>query len=84
MSNIELQKLIIQRVSKIDDEDMLNLLKALTEYPEPELYSLNEFEKGKIAKARREVREGKTTSHEEVFAKLDACCSQSQQMTLQS
>lgn len=67
----DLKEILIRRTNAIEDENFLNVIKELTECPPGDLpYELNDFEKQKIAKARKQVKDGKIVSHEEVVERV--------------
>jgi hypothetical protein len=69
----ELIEILIKRIQTIDDEDFLNAMKILTDSKvENQAYELNEFERRKIADARKQVENGEFTTQEEVFEKVNA------------
>lgn len=69
----ELREILIKRIQTIDDEDFLNAIKILTDSKvENKAYELNEFERQKLADARKQVEKGEYASQEEVFEKVNA------------
>ena len=73
MSISNLKEILIRRIKDIEDENFLNAIKELTDHlPDDRPYELNDFEKQKIAIARKQVKDGKTSSHEEVVERVES------------
>jgi hypothetical protein len=69
----ELREILIKRIQTIEDEDFLNAMRILTDSKvENPIYNLNEFERQKIAIARKQVENGEYTTQEEVFEKVNS------------
>ncbi len=71
MQTSELKDLLIQRIQDIEDEEFLNALKTIIERPSPP-YELSAFEQQKIARARKQIDNGESLTHEEVFDQVNA------------
>ena len=74
METSALKDLLIQRIRLTNDELFLNALKVITDtrVVNNSECELNEFEQQKIAKARKQIAQGKSVTQEEVFEKVDA------------
>lgn len=67
MSTTELKHIITEHLSQIEDESFLNAIKTIIESKiSEEVYILSDDEKYRISKARTDLKEQKTISHEDV------------------
>lgn len=73
MSISNLKEILIRRIKEIEDENFLNAIKELTDHlSDDRPYELNDFEKQKITIARKQVKDGKISSHEEVVERVES------------
>jgi len=73
MTTAQLKNLLVKKINKIDDEDRLKFIKEMIELEEQEneIYVLSDIEKKLLEKSRKELEEGKFSTHDEVFDRLD-------------
>ena len=73
MTTAQLKNLLVKKINKIDDEDLLNAINVVLEKggSGDEIYKLNSIQKKLIEKSDKEFREGKTISNEDVFREID-------------
>jgi hypothetical protein len=73
MTTAQLKNLLVKKINKIDDEDLLNAINVVLEKggSGDEIYKLNPIQKKLIEKSDKEFREGKTISNEDVFREID-------------
>ena len=67
MSTVELRKKVIEKIKKIDDEDLLNDVNQLIdlETSDFEIHELNEEEKAAILEAEAQIKNGQFLTDEE-------------------
>ncbi|MEO8820971.1 MAG: hypothetical protein ABI267_06680 [Ginsengibacter sp.] len=67
MSTLELRKKVIEKIGKIDDEDLLKEVNRLIdiEASDFEIYELNEEERQSIMKAENQIKNGEFLTDEE-------------------
>ena len=73
MSTIELRKKVIEKIGKIENEDLLNEVNRLIdlETSDEEIYSLNTEEKAAILEAQNQIRDGDFLTDEEAKKEID-------------
>ncbi len=72
MSTTELNDIITEHLSQIEDESFLNAIKTIIESKiSEEIYILSDDEKNRISIARKDLKERKTISHEDVQNELN-------------
>ncbi|HEY5463181.1 MAG TPA: hypothetical protein VIJ95_07990 [Hanamia sp.] len=67
MSTVELRKKVIEKIKKIDDEDLLNDVNQLIdlETSDFKIHELNEEEKAAILEAEAQIKNGQFLTDEE-------------------
>ena len=67
MSTIELRKKVIEKIEKIDDENLLNDVNKLIdlEMSDNEIYYLNEEEEQAVMEAENQIKNGQFLNDEE-------------------
>ncbi|HUH73579.1 MAG TPA: hypothetical protein VLZ75_04145 [Chitinophagales bacterium] len=74
MSTTELNDIITEHLSQIEDESFLNAIKTIIESKiSEEIYILSDDEKNRISIARKDLKERKTIFHEDVQNELNLC-----------
>ncbi|MCF8338474.1 MAG: hypothetical protein K9I74_10890 [Bacteroidales bacterium] len=72
MSNTELRNIIINHLSQIEDQSFLNALKTIIESKVHEdIYELNDQQKSRLEKARKNIKDGNTISHDDLQKEID-------------
>ena len=72
MSTTELRNIIIDHLSQIKDQSFLDALKTIIEDKVHEdFYKINNEHKRRIEKARKDIKNGNTISHDELQKKID-------------
>ena len=72
MSNTELRNIIINHLSQIEDQSFLNALKTIIESKVHEdIYELNDQQKSRLKKARKDIKDGNTISHDDLQKEID-------------
>ncbi len=67
MSNTELRHLINEQLTHIDDVDFLQAIKTVIERKASEgIYHLSDFQKNRIASARKQLKDKQAISHQEL------------------
>ena len=72
MSTTELRHLINEQLTLIDDVGFLNAIKTIIESKASEgVYQLSDFQKNRITSARKQLKDKKTISHQELQKEID-------------
>ena len=71
MSIVELRHLISEHLSHIDDVSFLNALKTIIESKAAKTYQLSDYQKERISKARKELKNKQSISHEDLYKEID-------------
>ncbi|MEX0811011.1 MAG: hypothetical protein WD048_02265 [Chitinophagales bacterium] len=71
MSIVELRHLISEHLSHIDDVSFLNALKTIVESKAAKTYQLSDYQKERVSKARKELRNKQSISHEDLHKEID-------------
>jgi hypothetical protein len=72
MSTVELKQIITDHLTHIDDKQFLNALKTILESKiSDNIYYLSDFQKKRIEQSRKEFREGKTISDNDLQKEID-------------
>lgn len=68
MTSTQLKSFITKKISKINDEHFLNAIKVIIETKEcSDIYIVNEKQKKLLMKSRKDYKEGRIHSNEQVF-----------------
>ncbi len=72
MSTIELKHFIIEHLSQIDDKPFLTALKTIIETKiSGDTYELSSYQEERIDSARKDLKKGKTITHNELQKEID-------------
>jgi hypothetical protein len=72
MSTVELRHIIIEHLSHIDDLSFLKALKTIIESKVADgVYNLSDYEKKRVDLARKDLKNGRTITHEELQKEIN-------------
>lgn len=72
MSTVELRQKIVDQLSQIEDVAFLKAIKTLVDSKaEDSIYRLSDFQKKRILEGRKQLKEGKTISHEALQKEIE-------------
>ena len=72
MSTVELRHIIIEHLSRIDDDSFLSAIKTIIESKASEgEYKLSDFQKKRIDSGRIDLKQKKTISHNDLQKEID-------------
>ena len=72
MSTVELRHIIIEHLSRIDDDSFLSAIKTIIESKVSDgEYKLSDFQKKRIDSGRTDLKQKKTISHNDLQKEID-------------
>lgn len=75
MSKQELKDILTQRIISINDEEVLNAIKLITD-DAIKTYNLDSEEKSRLNEALEDYKEGRVVSHEQAVHEIDSWLSE--------
>lgn len=75
MTTTKLKNIIAERISKLEDIDLLEAINHILDSKEnsKKVYELTEIQREKIKKSKLQFKEGKRLSNEKVFEEIEKC-----------